>query len=102
MGDFTRLEIETHRLSRDIETLERQIQAVRNSGDAMMAEIRALSNMWEGPAKDAFTAQFETDYNALQEITHVLDILIEELTVAREQYERCEAEITELVQSIQI
>ena len=62
MATVTRLEVDTSRLRKDIDSLRTHLDGLRKTGDSMMAGINALNSMWEGEAKEAFVAQFQTDY----------------------------------------
>lgn len=97
-----KLEIETRRLQSDIEGLRDHLNGLRQTGDSLMAEINALSAMWEGEAKNAFTAQFQSDYNTLKSMAEVIEDLIKDLEFARQQYDTCENSVSSLISSIRV
>jgi len=102
MASITNLEIETHRLQSDINSLKSHLKGMRQTGDRMMANINALSSMWEGPAKNIFTAQFQTDYETLKSMADTLDDLIKSLEYAKEQYEKCENNVASIINAIRV
>lgn len=102
MAETNKLEIETSRLRRDIDSLKAQLAGMRRSGDQMMDGINALSAMWEGEAKNAFTQQFQSDYETLKNMADVIEELIGDLEEAGKQYETCEQQVGTIIQSIRI
>lgn len=102
MAGIANLEIETQRLQNDIDSLKGHLRAMRQTGDKMMASINALSAMWEGPAKNAFTAQFQSDYETLKSMEEVIDALIGNLEYAKEQYDKCENNVASIINAIRV
>jgi WXG100 family type VII secretion target len=102
MASITRLEIETGRLQRDIDSLKSYLNSMRQTGDNMMAGIRALSSMWEGEAKEAFTVQFQSDYETLQSMEQIIEDLIKTLEFAEEQYVTCENDVASIISAIRV
>ncbi len=102
MAVVTRLEVETRRLQSDISDLRTRLANMRRIGEAMMAGINALNSMWEGEAKNAFVAQFQTDYETLNSMAEVIEDLIKDLEQAREQYDTCESRVGSIVSGIRV
>lgn len=96
------IEQNTDRLSDDIIRLEEEKAVLEKSIDAMFDAVKNLDTMWEGPANEAFRAQFQTDYQTCLEMNKTLGILIEKLRKAREEYDKCESEVENLVRVIRI
>ncbi len=99
---MTQLAIETRRLQNDIDSLTRDLDGMRKTGEKMMAGINGLSSMWEGEAKNAFTEQFRSDYETLQSMAGIINDLIKSLEYAREQYDKCENNVASIVDAIRI
>ena len=97
-----KLEIDTMRLQGDIDDLRSHLRRMEQQGEEMMGGINALSQMWEGPAKAAFTVQFQADYETLQSMGQVLDTLIKSLEFAKENYITCESNVSSIISSIRI
>jgi uncharacterized protein YukE len=102
MADVTNLEIETGRLQRDIESLKNDLSGMRRTGDDMMNSIHELSAMWEGPAKEVFLVQFQSDYEMLQSMEEAIGGLIKGLEYAREQYDKCENDVSSAIYAIRV
>ena len=102
MSNIYKLEVETQRLKADVESLRAEVRNLRDKGKDMMEGINALSAMWEGEAKNAFTEQFRIDYNGLLEMAKTLDELIRCLEDARQKYDTCEDAVGSIVAAIRV
>lgn len=102
MAEINKLEIETRKLQSDIDSLKEHLAGMRKTGDQMMSGIQALSAMWEGEAKDAFTVQFQADYQTLNNMADVIEELIQDLEQARQEYDSCEERVASIIQSIRV
>lgn len=102
MATISKLDIETQKLQKDIDDLKRHLELMNRRGDAMMAGINALSAMWEGEAKNAFTIQFQTDYENLKSMAKVIKELIEKLEAARDKYNTCEEKVSSIINAIRV
>lgn len=102
MAGITNLEMETRRLQSDIDSLKGHLKAMSQTGEKMMTNINALSTMWEGTAKNAFTVQFQSDYETLKSMEDVISTLIESLEYAREQYDKCENNVASIINAIRV
>lgn len=96
------IEQNTDRLSDDIIRLEEEKALLEKAIDAMFDAVKTLDTMWDGPANEAFRLQFQTDYGTCTEMHKTLGILIQNLRRAREEYDKCESEVGNLVNSIRI
>lgn len=96
------LEIDTVRLQNDIDSLKTHLNQMKTKGESMMEGILALGQMWEGASKEAFTSQFQADYQILQAMEQVIDDLIRNLEFAKDQYESCEDGVESIINSIRI
>lgn len=96
------IEMNTSTLGRDIETLEDAVGRMEQCANEMFANIQDLSRMWSGNAHTAFQQQFQMDYESCQELHRVLGELVDSLQHAREEYDKCEQNVDNLIRSIQI
>lgn len=96
------LEIETQKLQTDIDSLRIHLNDMRKTGDNMMAGVNALSSMWEGEAKNAFVAQFQSDYEFLRSMEDIIEDLIQNLEEARQKYDICENNVASIINEIRI
>lgn len=102
MANTGRVEIETDRLKRDIDSLREHLNKMKKKGQEMMTGIESLSSMWEGEAKNTFLAQFKADYRTLQNMEKVIEDLISDLEYAREKYNKCESDVNSTINSIRV
>lgn len=102
MAMIKNLEIETRRLQNDIDSLRTHLDGLKKTGDDMMAGINGLSAMWEGQAKNVFTEQFRTDYEALKSMAETIEALIKALEDAKARYETCENSVDSIVSAIRV
>ena len=56
--------------------------------------------MWDGPANEAFQAQFNADHARMEELHSELRRLISCMEYARAQYDQCEDEVYQAIASI--
>lgn len=100
--EIKEIEINTVKLFQDIETLETDVEKFDNQMKKMFSSISELDAMWDGPASEAFKQQFQIDYQFCEEMSKVLKDLIESLKHAREEYDKCEQNVEDLICAIQI
>lgn len=96
------IEQNTDYLSDDITRLEEEKAALEQAIDAMFAAVQELETTWKGPAKESFRIQFQNDYEKCSELNKTLESLIDKLRVAKNEYDRCENEVENIVNSIRI
>lgn len=96
------IEQNTDYLSDDITRLEEEKAALEQAIDAMFAAVQELETTWKGPAKESFRIQFQNDYEKCSELNKTLESLIDRLRVAKNEYDRCENEVGNIVNSIRI
>ncbi|MCI8515293.1 MAG: WXG100 family type VII secretion target [Hungatella sp.] len=102
MAALTKLEIETKRLQSDIDSLKTHLDGLRKTGESMMAGINGLGAMWEGEAKNAFVAQFQSDYETLNSMAEIIEAMIGLLEEAKARYETCESSVASIVSAIRV
>lgn len=102
MAAITKIEVTTSRLQSDIDALNEHLQKMRQTSDKMMAGVEAMSAMWEGEAKNAFTVQFRTDYQTIKSMENTIQELINDLVYAKEKYEACENSVASIINAIRI
>lgn len=96
------IEQNTDYLGDDISRLEGEQRRLEQAVDQMFSAVRELSDTWEGPAKAAFTSQFDNDYNRCKELNKSLAALLDKLRTARSEYDKCEDEVGGVVRSIRV
>jgi uncharacterized protein YukE len=66
----------------------------------MFDEIRELDTMWDGEANNAFNVQFANDYDMMLEVIKELRALIDSLEFSRNEYVRCENQVSAAINSM--
>jgi uncharacterized protein YukE len=100
--DITEIAVDTDILNSDIGELQMLLDSAKLQLDEMFNQIVELNTMWEGAAKEQLINQFELDYSNAKNIIETIESLIECMKYARNQYNSCENEIENLVNSIKI
>lgn len=94
------IEIETNTLARDIGELTDELETARGFIRTMAEDMTELDSMWDGPANEAFMAQFGMDVQYAEELCNMVQKLSECMDYAKKQYDICEAEVSSLISSI--
>lgn len=102
MASIREIEQNTDYLSDDIVRLEDEKNKLERAIDEMFDAVNTLEATWDGPASETFKAQFQSDYETCKEMHRAFGTLIEKLKTAKEEYDRCESEVGELVRSIRV
>lgn len=100
MGD--RIEIETRSLAQDRDTIQSQTEGLKTKMNQMQEQMERLSGMWEGPAKEAFMTQFQTDYAYMMDFLAEMNKYVQAMTYAENEYNKCENDVAQIVAAIQI
>lgn len=96
------IETATEPLCADKGTMEAELNAVRAELQQLFQEMQELDSMWDGPASQAFSVQFQTDYDIMQDIMENLEGFIQCMQYAADEYNKCESTIAELISAIRI
>ena len=100
MADY--IEVDTAALDRDRQTIQSELDRVRSEIGRLRDEMASLSSMWEGPAHDTFMAQFNADYEFVQQFGNEIGTYIETMEYAQSEYQKCEASVEQAVASIRV
>jgi ABC-type transporter Mla subunit MlaD len=58
--------------------------------------------MWDGEAKQAFSATVNTDLGQLGELVRALGLFTDKTSESRQEYDRCETTISQIISSIRV
>ena len=94
--------VNTSTLASDIETLQGQLNSIKNDMEKMYEAVRVLDNMWDGPANEAFKRQFHADQEDMKTLCETIQGIIDDMTYAKGEYNTCENEISGIISSIHI
>lgn len=100
MADY--IEIDTLALNRDRQTIQSELDRVRTEISQLQEKMANLGAMWEGPAHNVFMAQFNTDYEFVQEFGNEIGTYIETMEYAQKEYEKCENAVEQAIASIRV
>ena len=87
-------------LKSEVSTMTQALQQLRTEIDDAYAATRELDNMWDGPANMAFQEDFNNDRMVLLDICESMEKLIDSMGRARTEYEKCEADVKAIVDSV--
>lgn len=94
--------VDTGILVSDIENLQEQLNLIKGDLDKMYDSVNLLDSMWDGPSNEAFVAHFRQDKEDMSSLCNTVQELINCLSFARQEYDRCENEVNGIVSSIPI
>ena len=94
--------INTWTLSGDIETLQQQLDIIRNDMSKMYEAVHVLDSTWEGPANEAFNIQFRQDREDMLQLCNTVQKIIDCLKYAKKEYDSCESDVSSIIASIAI
>lgn len=92
----------TERMKTDITDYGTSVQKVDEALKNAYAAIEELNRTWSGPAHDALVAQFEADQLTMNDLLKDLRDYGSDLDNARNEYEKCEANVDSLINSMKV
>ena len=96
------IEINTNTLRSDISSIEADIVSLRSEAAKLRDGANYLGSTWDGPAKEAFMAQFLGDVDSLERLIDVMFKFTQQTDESRVAYENCENEVGQMIASIQV
>lgn len=89
----------TYTLASDIESLQTELNMIKNDMDKMYDSVRLLDSMWDGPANAAFNEQFNNDQVEMMSFCETIQKVIDSVEYARKEYDNCEMQIGSKISS---
>lgn len=96
------IEISTPQLANDIRKMSDLLDNLVSSKDQVYRCLEDLNTKWEGITHTVFVNQTRVDQQVLQSLIANLENLIECMTYARTEYERCTDEVNSKIASIRL
>lgn len=94
--------INTDTLSRDIDTLQAQLNMIRHDMQRMYEAVRVLDTMWDGPANAAFNVQFNKDHTDMNALCDTVQKIIDCMSYAKGEYNACEHDVSAIIAAISV
>ena len=96
------IEVNTSTLRWDVSAIEEEISGINRGADRLAQALRELESMWDGNAKQAFSAAVNDDIRRLRELAKALAQFTEKTSEARREYDTCETAVSQIVSSIRV
>lgn len=94
--------IHTDNLKRDTESLRTALRDLKTNKETMLQEIEELSKMWKGQANQVFVSQFRSDCVSFDNLCNTLEEMIRAMENAKNEYEKCDNRVKDLINAIRI
>lgn len=96
------IEVNTGTLKIDINDLQGEIGALRHEIQRLREEAASLGNTWEGEAKAAFMGALADDIGKLEMLIADIEKYTRQTDNARNEYEKCENSVAQLISAIRV
>lgn len=96
------IEVNTATLKSDVATIEGEIQKITTAADRLLQVLHDLEGMWDGNAKQAFSVAATGDITQLKELVKAMKNFTMKTSEAREEYDKCENAVAQIVASIRV
>ncbi len=96
------IKVSTGALNSDASELKEEAAKAKDQLHHMRDGITRLDSMWDGPANDVFTKQFNIDYELFLNICDNILAFANDLEKAAKEYDRCESSVMDVVKSIRV
>ena len=100
MADY--IEVDISALDQDVRDLTETLEKVRKDMNDMFDTMKKLDTMWEGPAHEAFMAQFDGDRQVFEELCNTVEGIIGSMEDAKNAYRKCEENVSSEIDKINI
>lgn len=99
---INKIKIDTSKLQKDRNLMENHLNIILDNVKSMYEEVKVLDGMWDGEAKESFNVQFNSDYNAANQLIKEIRNFISKMDYAEKKYVECEGKVSEIINSIKI
>lgn len=96
------IEVNTNILKADVSEIENELQSVLQCAGNLEATLSQLEGMWDGNAKQAFSVAVKDDIDRLKDLVKAMQNLTGKTGTAREEYDRCENSVAQIISSIRV
>lgn len=96
------IEVNTGVLRNDVDVITAELEKVLRNADQLSAILGELEGMWEGNAKQAFSGAVRDDLGRLKELVKAIQDLTQRTSDVRQEYDKCENAVSQIVSSIRV
>lgn len=96
------IEVNTAVLKSDINDIQSELQKITGGADQLEQILHQLESMWDGNAKKAFSDAVNDDLRRLRELTKALEKFTGKTGEVRQDYDRCENAVAQIIASIRV
>lgn len=96
------IEVNTNTLKHDVSEIGEELQGISNDAVKLENVLTQLEGMWDGPAKQAFSAAVRDDLGRLRELVKLMQNLTGKTGEAREEYDKCESAVAQIISSLKV
>lgn len=96
------IEVNTGSLKGDVSEIAAELEKIRRGANQLLNLLGQLETMWEGSAKQTFSAAVRDDVGRLQTLVKAMQVLANKTSDARSEYDKCENSVAQIVASIKV
>lgn len=96
------IEVNTGSLKGDVGEIAAELGKIRGCADQLLTLLGQLETMWEGSAKQAFSAAVRDDVGRLRTLVQAMQTLTNRTSDARAEYDKCENAVSQIISSIRV
>lgn len=96
------IEVNTSTLRSDVSAVQEEISKLKACDERMRAALSSLQRMWEGNSAVAFHAAVTDDLRRMSELVKAIQSLTDRTGTAREEYDKCESAVSQIVSSLRV
>lgn len=97
-----KFDVNTGTLKTDVSTIEEEIKGINSGADKLEQALHQLETMWDGSSKQAFSAAVNDDLRKLRELSKALTNFTAKTSEARQEYDKCENAVAQVISSIKV
>lgn len=96
------IEVNTNSLKGDVDEIAVELEQISRDADTLRGLLAHLETMWDGNAKQAFSAAVWDDLERLGVLVQAMKQLTSRTSDARAEYDKCENAVAQIVSSIKV
>lgn len=96
------IEVNTTTLKSDVATIEAELEKISSAAERLLQTLHELESMWDGNAKQAFATAVNSDIVQLKELVKAMKNFSRKTGEAREEYDKCENTVAQIVAAIRV